>query len=104
MVDTGRSAADVSASGQAVSTIDPLVIRHHTGLIIDRFILILDVTSGNRVVTAIAILSPWNKSPGRLKKDYLRKIDIDYRRLPDPPLDPEDAAWADELLKAAGKR
>jgi hypothetical protein len=29
---------------------------------------------------------------------------LDYTRPPDPPLDPEDAAWADELLRAAGKR
>jgi hypothetical protein len=29
---------------------------------------------------------------------------LNYLRPPDPPLDPTDAAWADELLKAAGKR
>ena len=29
---------------------------------------------------------------------------IDYRRPPEPPLDGADAAWADELLKGAGKR
>lgn len=29
---------------------------------------------------------------------------IDYRRPPTPPLDDDDAKWADELLKAAGKR
>jgi hypothetical protein len=30
--------------------------------------------------------------------------DIDYRREPDPPLDPDDAAWADGLLRARGLR
>jgi hypothetical protein len=30
--------------------------------------------------------------------------DIDYRVDPDPPLDPEDAAWADELLRRQGLR
>jgi hypothetical protein len=30
--------------------------------------------------------------------------DIDYRRECVPPLEGEDAAWADELLRAAGKR
>jgi hypothetical protein len=30
--------------------------------------------------------------------------DIDYARDPVPPLEGEDAAWANELLKAAGKR
>ncbi|MBI4602843.1 MAG: DUF4058 family protein [Planctomycetes bacterium] len=29
---------------------------------------------------------------------------LDYRREPDPPLDPEDAAWAAELLRAKGLR
>jgi hypothetical protein len=29
---------------------------------------------------------------------------IDYTQPADPPLDPEDAAWANELLKNAGKR
>jgi hypothetical protein len=29
---------------------------------------------------------------------------VDYARPPVPPLDPEDAAWADELLRAAGRR
>jgi hypothetical protein len=168
-------------------------------LLVDRFIQIIDVTNGNRVVTAIEILSPWNKSPGRLNKDYLRKLDdyarggvsvvemdllrypprgrlhvteadiapqrrapyyvcvryawiadewyaypmtlrqalprvpiplrrtdaliglelqpliehvysagahddIDYTRPADPPLEGEDAAWAEQLLRAAGKR
>jgi hypothetical protein len=30
--------------------------------------------------------------------------DIDYRAAPDPPLDTADAAWADDLLRAAGRR
>lgn len=29
---------------------------------------------------------------------------IDYGKAPDPPLDADDAAWADELLKTAGRR
>lgn len=33
-----------------------------------------------------------------------RYDDLDYRREPDPPLDPADAAWADELLRKAGRR
>lgn len=30
--------------------------------------------------------------------------DIDYSRPANPPLEGDDAAWADELLKKAGKR
>ncbi len=33
-----------------------------------------------------------------------RYDDIDYTLPPVPPLDPEDEAWADELLRTAGKR
>jgi hypothetical protein len=33
-----------------------------------------------------------------------RYDDIDYRVPPVPPLDPDDEAWADELLRHAGKR
>jgi hypothetical protein len=33
-----------------------------------------------------------------------RYDDIDYTVPPVPPLEPEDAAWADELLRTAGKR
>lgn len=33
-----------------------------------------------------------------------RYDDIDYTLPPVPPLDPEDASWADELLRTAGKR
>jgi hypothetical protein len=29
---------------------------------------------------------------------------LDYTKPPEPPLDPQDAEWADQLLKSAGKR
>lgn len=63
----------------AVATVEPVTVKYYNGPVVDRFIQIIDVTSGNRVVTAIEILSPWNKAPGRLNKDYLRKLD-DYAR------------------------
>jgi hypothetical protein len=31
-------------------------------------------------------------------------LSIDYRQPPEPPLTAEDAAWADELLRAKGLR
>jgi uncharacterized protein DUF4058 len=63
----------------AVATIEPCLVEYYEGPQFDRFIQILDTTSGNRVVTAIEVLSPWNKGPGRLNKDYLRKLE-DYAR------------------------
>ena len=32
------------------------------------------------------------------------RLTVQYDREPEPPLSAEDAAWADELLKAAGRR
>jgi uncharacterized membrane protein YqiK len=45
----------------------------------NRWIQIIDTTSGNRVITAIEILSPWNKMPGKLNEGYIKKLE-DYRR------------------------
>lgn len=182
-----------------VVTAEPLRIRYGSGPITERFIEIIDVKSGGRVVTVVEVVSPSNKHAGKgrklykKKQDELRKAgagsveidllragkrvfavpakditpayrttyqicvrpgweddaydiyraplrerlpviriplrrtdkavpldlqplidsayengeygeDIDYRAEPDPPLDPDDAAWADELLRAAGRR
>ena len=38
----------------------------------ERSVLIYD-SAGNRIVTAIEILSPWNKAPGKAVKKYLEK-------------------------------
>jgi hypothetical protein len=46
--------------------------------------------------------------PGKLLSEIYDRarydISIDYRQPPEPPLTPEDAAWADELLRAKGLR
>jgi hypothetical protein len=198
VVDTGRRAASASPASGAAATVEPILVQYHQGPEVDRFIQIIDRTSGNRVVTVVEILSPWNKGSGRGNKDYLRKLDdyarggvnvveidllrhptrdrlqvsqldlpaarrtpyltsvrragtpdqwavypmplreplpripiplrptdadvglelqplidrvytagghddIDYTKLPTPPLDPDDAAWAAQLLQTAGK-
>jgi hypothetical protein len=33
-----------------------------------------------------------------------RYAGIDYRREPEPPFSPDDAAWADQLLREQGRR
>ncbi len=165
---------------------------------VDRWVQIIDTRAGNRVVSAIEVLSPANKRAGPLNRMYRRKLrdyargnvsvvevdlligsrarlpvtrdrlprgrrtpylvavrrapvaerwtcypvslrgpippvavplrpadddvvvdlqpllrrtyqsgghdDIDYAADPDPPLSPNDAAWADALLRAAGRR
>jgi hypothetical protein len=178
--------------------VEPVLVDIHSDPEVDRFVQIVDVRSGNRVVSVIEILSPGNKEAGRLNESYRRKLedyarggvnvveidllrgprnrleigqqdlprdrrapyltcvrraarpsrwevhpmplrhalpqipvplrenesdvmldlqvlleriyaagghdDIDYRAAPDPPLDTADAAWADDLLRAAGRR
>ncbi len=177
----------------------PFVVEFPDQPAVVRSVQILDTRAGNRVVTAIEILSPANKAAGRLNRLYRRKlrdydrgrvnvvevdllrgprnrlrvrhldlpaearaaglicvrrstglerwecypvrlrepvppvavplrerdaaaaldlqslldrtyaaggygIEVDYAGPPDPPLSPADAAWADALLRAAGRR
>lgn len=200
-IDTGRlerRAAAPAADVGGVAVAESVDITFHNAPVVDRFVRIIDTTTGNRVVTVIEVLSPWNKSAGRLNEDYVRKLndfarggvsvveidllrssrrhllvtevdlpasrrspylvfvhkgwqpdnatayliglrsplppipiplrqtdadvnlalqpliervyvagghdDIDYARPPDPPLAGDDAGWADELLRAAGRR
>jgi hypothetical protein len=82
IVDTGlgqRGGGGVALADAGVAVEDACLVEVHFGPGVDRFIHIIDRTSGNRVVTAIEILSPWNKGAGRLNADYLRKLD-DYAR------------------------
>jgi hypothetical protein len=178
---------------------EPVIVSIPSEDATERFIEIRDLTSGNRVITVIEILSPTNKMRGKGRRQYRQKLgechrarvsfveidllragprirnvpprfvlpnpttayrayarrswkrtqaelypislrqrlpiiriplresdqdatldlqalvdqayrngryadDIDYRADPVPPLGPADAAWTDELLRAAGKR
>jgi hypothetical protein len=76
-----ESAERVGRSSAAVGTLkppEPVMIKMSEP-VIDRFIQIIDVSNDNRVVTAIEVLSPWNKMKGRLNDAYRRKLD-DYMR------------------------
>jgi hypothetical protein len=74
VVETGDAARRASR-GASIATVDPIVIRHIPGIERSRWVEIIDTTAGNRVVTAIEILSPGNKRSGKLNKRYRRKID-----------------------------
>jgi hypothetical protein len=73
------SAGAVLTANEAASDLDPVLIRRQPLPPVERWVQIIDVTNGNRVITAIEILSPHNKSAGRLNRDYVRKLD-DYAR------------------------
>jgi hypothetical protein len=76
MPDARKTGARAPSTGVAV-TIEPVIIDFDAGPPVERWVQIVDVRSGNRVVTAIEVLSPWNKRAGRGNKSYLKKLD-DY--------------------------
>jgi hypothetical protein len=193
----GRQTSAPAETGLAVA--EPLVIHIPEEPVTQGFIEIIDVSSGNRVITVIEVLSPSNKVPGPGKDLYLQKQeellqgrvslveidllragqwvlavprgrippfyrtpyqvcvrrgwrhttaevyraplrerlpiirvplresdtdvpldlqasldqcyrngrydeDIDYKAEPDPPLNPDDASWSEELLRGQGRR
>ena len=75
----GSSARPMPLASSVATTVEPVIIRRHTAPVVDRWLQIIDVSTGNRVVTAIEILSPWNKAPGKLNRLYLKKLE-DYAR------------------------
>jgi hypothetical protein len=69
-----REVAPNARPGPSVATVEPLVIRHMRKTIRRRWVKIIDVTDGDRVVTVIEILSPGNNAAGSLNKKYRRKL------------------------------
>jgi hypothetical protein len=53
---------------------EPILLQRNADPIRHRSVLIYD-TAGKRIVTAIEILSPWNKSAGKPQAEYLKKRD-----------------------------
>ena len=74
VVQTQATGPAPPLAGGAVATVEPIVIRRSESPLLERWVQIIDVSSGNRVVTAIEFLSPWNKAPGRLNRQYLKKL------------------------------
>jgi hypothetical protein len=80
VIETGLGVPKpASPTSETVALLDPIVIRRFPTPALERWVQIVDVSSGNRVITAIEILSPWNKFAGRLNRQYLRKLE-DYAR------------------------
>ena len=78
IVDSGRRSAAPVVTG-TTATLEPVYVELFEHPLVDRFLQIIDGTNGNRVITAVEVLSPGNKTSGRLNFDYLRKL-ADYAR------------------------
>jgi hypothetical protein len=74
VIDAGSGEISPAATGAMVAVPEPFTIRFFDDPQVDRYIQIVDVSDGNRIVTAIEVLSPWNKNPGRLNEEYRRKL------------------------------
>jgi hypothetical protein len=66
--------AQASVGRAAVATVEPLVIERSADPPVDRWVQIIDTSNGNKVITVIEFLSPWNKVAGRLNSDYRAKV------------------------------
>ena len=74
VIDYGRRDATTTVSGTSSAVAEPILVEFHRGPIVVRNIEIVDTRNGDRVVTAIEVLSPWNKLAGRLNREYRRKL------------------------------
>jgi hypothetical protein len=80
VIETSRGSMAPAAKGAAnAALVDPVIITRFPTPTLDRWVQIVDVSNGNRVITVIEILSPWNKLALRLNRHYLRKLE-DYAR------------------------
>jgi hypothetical protein len=109
VIDARRFSA-AQATGSASAVAEPILVEFHRGPIVVRNIEIVDVKDGDRVITAIEVLSPWNKLAGRLNRDYRRKlqayedgganwVEIDLLRSPRRRL---DLTWDDLPVERRG--
>jgi hypothetical protein len=73
IVETDPSYESPPKSSEAVA-VQPLKVTLMTFPKRQRWVEILDTASGNRVVTAIEILSPGNKASGKLNQKYIEKV------------------------------
>jgi hypothetical protein len=63
-----------ATQGDLAIAVKPIAIRHVQFQKRRRWVEILDTSDGNRVVTAIEILSPGNKASGKLNRSYREKL------------------------------
>ncbi len=74
-----RPSSDVGEAASGSTTVEPVLVEIHPVPEVDRFVQIVDVAHGNRVITSARVLSPGNKMAGRLNEDYRKKLE-DYAR------------------------
>ncbi len=74
IVETDELDESTGQPGGMAVALNPVLIRHVHFARRRRWVEILDSSDGNRVITAIEILSPGNKDSGLLNQKYLTKV------------------------------
>lgn len=75
VIDTGpRGRIGEPVTDATTAVAEPIRIKYHRGPIVLRNVQIVDSRDHDRIVTVIEVLSPWNKLPGRLNRDYRKKL------------------------------
>lgn len=72
IVETGQTAAAITGTAVADA---PLVVEMFREEVRQPYLQIIEPAAGNRVVTAIEVLSPDNKQPGAGRTSYMNKQD-----------------------------
>jgi hypothetical protein len=73
VVESGRSTGEQTATATAVELAEPIVFELAAEEVREPYVEIIEPAAGNRLVTAIEVLSPDNKLRGTGRKDYFRK-------------------------------
>ena len=73
VIELRPPAVDAAASQGRVALAQPEILDTSAEPATDRYIQVIDVGSGNRVVTFLEVLSPTNKVPGADRAAYLKK-------------------------------
>ena len=75
IIETRPAPQPPASTSSSVAVAEPTVLTTHSEPITQRYIEIIDVSSGGRVITVLEFLSPSNKLPGIGRRLYRQKQD-----------------------------
>ena len=75
LIESSSAARTDGGGNVGVGTAAPVIVEVAQDVLVHRWVKIIDTRAGDRVVTVIEVLSPWNKQRGKANKEYLEKVD-----------------------------
>ena len=74
VVEIGPPSVTSGSDSGAIATLAPVLVRELASVRTDRWIEVIDVTDGDRVVTVIEVPGPASKAEGDLNRQYRQKL------------------------------